>query len=205
LPTYSFGAARRPPAPPRPATAVDPALERLRRKVFAVGRENKLNPSMVKNRALVRFGEPVFDRLSTPELEELITIFEQEISERRRGARRTNELTEETAKKAGAAAVASAKKSGLRSLASDTTIHVNEPPFEARGPSRFAVGLQRMDRGQDIRTGQPIAESKSQSKTQIRTAPLSDPRYDTVLMRGILSRMPNVRIVDIVEVNRTAM
>jgi hypothetical protein len=204
LPTYSLGAPRRRPAPSRPAAAADPALERLRRKVFAVGRENKLNPSMVKDRALVRFGEPVFDRLSTPELEELITIFEQEISERR-VARRTNEFIEETATKAAAAAVASAKKWGLRSLASDTAIHVNEPPFEAGGPSRFAVGLQRMDRGQDIRTGQPLAESKSQSKTQIRTAPLSDPRYNTVFMRGILSRMPNVRIVDIVEVKQTAM
>jgi len=164
-------------------TASRSSLVGLRRKAFAVGREAGLFPSMVKDRASFIFNVRVFDRLSAGQLESLIASFQHEIDEKKRIARRTAEIIDETSKQA----VAPLKRSGPRGLASETSntaIDVDAPPFDQGSPSRFAVGLERIDRGQDVRTGKPLAQPR-----------IADPVMARV-MQGILSSIPGSYIVE---------
>lgn len=188
---------RKPYRPPAVIQPVSPAVEGLRKKAFAIGYELKLKPAQVKDRAHAMFNEPVFDRLSADQLDHLARSLQTELDERKQRSRWTAELIDETARKAAAAAIP-AKRSGLRDLNS-TIIETYEPAFEGGGPSRFAISIERMDKGRDVRTGKPV-----DSKPLYETAGADDPIMNHPLVKHVRARFPNAQVVKNISSKRVA-
>jgi hypothetical protein len=175
LPRTSLNSFKNSPSKPyRPPAMIQPAspvLKGLRRKAFAVGYELKMKPFMVKDRAHVLFDEPVFDRLAADQLDYLIRSLEEESAERKRRSRRTAEIFEVS----------------------------EEPPFEQGGPSRFAIGIELMDKGRDVRTGKPI-----ESMPLIQTNAADDLAMNHPLVKHVRARFPHAQVVTRISTRRDA-
>lgn len=119
---------KRPAFPAKPYRPPAPAdgLEGLRRKVFAVGREAGLLPMMVKDRTLLKYGVPVFDKLNVDQLGEVLADLQKEAAERKRSKQRVEAILQDTSRRA----VEPIQRSGLRRLASATDGVSIEKPVE---------------------------------------------------------------------------